>query len=558
MIKIRVVLLLLLCWVLSGTACGYPLTIEQKLDELEYLLQMIEENYPFLWSNERVLGLDWLGKKEEFRGMVAATADDAQYYQAISRLLSTLQNAHTHLISPQSLPLFVRDYRNTQPWAGTMTEEVHQAYQYWQKIIGESSIVPPFYARYIAGEYMVVASSNEALPIGALLLEVDGQPVHEYVSGCYDRVELRLDPLRNQMYAPYMPIPSIATIELTFKFDDRILQVVLDTASSHPSSPGRQQDNVTCDILEADRIAYLRIRSFRREYEQVDEPVIRDFLTSVRHYPNLIIDIRGNSGGTVSYWQKLLVAPLIHRTVAADVFLTIRSGQYVQDFLKARIGLGYHFLKVNRGSLAGSLDLPCEMLTERFIEPIKLPTIVRPRQPEGFFGRIFLLVDDLVYSSAEAFALFARQTDWATLVGTRTGGDGVGIDPVVFSLPHSGLLVRMAQSLGLNPDGSVNNESGTQPHYYVELAADEYATYASLAQEGNLTGTYPALDRILRCAMELADTTSVVPQALHNFGRWMKDLGQDMFTPPMGLSSLYQEADFSVYDGYSINLDQAS
>ncbi|MDD2630792.1 MAG: BamA/TamA family outer membrane protein, partial [Limnochordia bacterium] len=225
-----------------------------------------------LWSNERVLGLDWLGKKEEFRGMVATTTDDAQYYQAISGLLSTLQNAHTHLNSPQSLPLFVRDYRNIQPWAGTMTEKVHQAYQYWQKTIGESSVFPPFYARYISGEYVVVASSNEALPNGALLLEVDDQPVHEYVSGCLDRVELRLDPLRNQMYAPYMPTPTLAKTRLTFKFDGRIQQVVLDTAGS--SGPGHLQDNVTFALLEVDRVAYLRIRSFRTGSLEAYNPIL--------------------------------------------------------------------------------------------------------------------------------------------------------------------------------------------------------------------------------------------------------------------------------------------
>lgn len=42
-------------------------------------------------------------------------------------------------------------------------------------------------------------------------------------------------------------------------------------------------------------------------------------------------------------------------------------------------------------------------------------------------------------------------------------GDGVRVDPILFSLPNFGVCFRFSAVLGLNPDGSSNEEFGTQP-----------------------------------------------------------------------------------------------
>ena len=88
-------------------------------------------------------------------------------------------------------------------------------------------------------------------------------------------------------------------------------------------------------------------------------------------------------------------------------------------------------------------------------------------EPDGaaqpFAGRIWVLVDESVYSASESFAMFCQQTGFATLVGRQTGGDGIGIDPVYLQLPNSGILVQYTPLFGLNPDGSSNEEVGTTP-----------------------------------------------------------------------------------------------
>lgn len=82
----------------------------------------------------------------------------------------------------------------------------------------------------------------------------------------------------------------------------------------------------------------------------------------------------------------------------------------------------------------------------------------------AFHGRVWLLVGPSVYSASESFAVFCQATGFAELVGSRTGGDGIGaLDPILMRLPNSGILIQFTMMYGLNPDGSGSEEAGTVP-----------------------------------------------------------------------------------------------
>lgn len=70
-------------------------------------------------------------------------------------------------------------------------------------------------------------------------------------------------------------------------------------------------------------------------------------------------------------------------------------------------------------------SLPPETFTD-FDRYSKDEAQITPCEPIGFDGRIDLLVDSGVFSSAEAWTNFAKESDWTTLVGERTGEDGIG------------------------------------------------------------------------------------------------------------------------------------
>lgn len=70
--------------------------------------------------------------------------------------------------------------------------------------------------------------------------------------------------------------------------------------------------------------------------------------------------------------------------------------------------------------------------------------------------------------------MFSKNTDFATLVGTNTGGDGGVADPILISLPNSGLIVRFSMLYGLNPDGTGNEKYGTTPDILIDEEQDAF------------------------------------------------------------------------------------
>lgn len=82
----------------------------------------------------------------------------------------------------------------------------------------------------------------------------------------------------------------------------------------------------------------------------------------------------------------------------------------------------------------------------------------------------WVIIDGRVYSAADTFTAFCRETGWATVVGQTTHGDGQGVSPILFSLPNTGLLVRFSGIAVESPDGNLNAMTGTKPDIWAEMS----------------------------------------------------------------------------------------
>ena len=106
--------------------------------------------------------------------------------------------------------------------------------------------------------------------------------------------------------------------------------------------------------------------------------------------------------------------------------------------------------------------------------------IYSTRDEKQFNGKIWVLTNPKVYSSSENFIMFCKNTGFATLVGTSTGGDGGIADPILLSLPNSGLIIRFSMFYGLNNDGTGNEAIGTLPN--IMIKDDENALDICISQ----------------------------------------------------------------------------
>jgi len=198
-----------------------------------------------------------------------------------------------------------------------------------------------------------------------------------------------------------------------------------------------------------------------------------------------------------------LVPPLTSKKLKTEEYLLFRNSEYLKPFMKRKMFVGIHALK------------PLEQFPHVQEQPVyfennegvfkSITSEVSPANTVPFSGKIYLLVDKYVFSSAEAFAVFAKSTGWATLVGTDTGGDGIGFDPAVAVLPHSGLVMRFPSEMGVTADGKPNEESATTPDIYVEQTYADYLIKVEQLNNGediNILENRLKHDTILRTVLE--------------------------------------------------------
>ena len=246
------------------------------------------------------------------------------------------------------------------------------------------------------------------------------------------------------------------------------LQKLLDAYggedASAPSAPVVEGANLTTLLLPGEAIGYIKIDGFPASYEPAyaaEREELLAFYDTLGACTDLIIDITGNSGGSEQYWQELLVAPLIDQPLSCMNYALLADSDNNRPYIDDA------FAPEMLHPIADLPELPA--LNQEGLAAathyVESPLSVEPAAERSpFHGRVWVLVGEQVYSASESFAVFCKETGFATLVGSQTGGDGIGaLDPIFLQLPNSGLLVQFTMMFGLNADGSSSEEAGTTP-----------------------------------------------------------------------------------------------
>ena len=221
---------------------------------------------------------------------------------------------------------------------------------------------------------------------------------------------------------------------------------------------GVKEDIACQDLLIPElKTGILRISSFDMDNFRTDAQRINEFLYQASNYDYIIIDIQGNKGGSSFYWMEGIVNRLIYQPTFFKRYFALRNGKQNNSFLSR-----YQREEIAKKYRPSFLSLPLEFQSEES-EIVEEATTFYPCLPIPFKGKILILVDSVVFSAADEFAYFAKNTSWATVAGETTRGGGIGGDPVLIRLPFSGILIRYSALAGLNSNGSLHNEYETIP-----------------------------------------------------------------------------------------------
>ena len=238
-----------------------------------------------------------------------------------------------------------------------------------------------------------------------------------------------------------------------YSYKPDVSENIGEEAEDKPAKPVSFEKKVYDDVSTA----YIKIPSFSSDNIESGVPALDEFFRSKSGMENCIIDIRGNGGGSDRFWNRGIVELNLKKDLACTYYMLTRgsiSERYVESDIRP--------IPIEKLDVSSMPELNARDFADmdHYVNfDIRWDMLHAP----AFKGNFYVLIDNKNYSSAESFVDFCKATGFAALVGASTGGDGMGIDPMISVLPKSGICFRFSVLYGLNPDGGSNEEFGTAP-----------------------------------------------------------------------------------------------
>ena len=327
---------------------------EARTRAFDFVWSTINDNY----YDASLNGVDWKAVRDRYRPLALGAPNDEEFWDVLDRMTGELKDAHTRVESPKSVALRMRD----------------------------ESVTLGFTFAPIDGR-LVVTAVNPATDAfwagvrsGMTLAAIGGEPAME----AYERVKAatRLDSTERSRHARVSR--KILTGEpgtkasFTFerpdgtRFDASLTRVSITSrpVESHRTLPSGY--------------GYLR-------FTQWTLPVVAEVLESLealKAAPGLVIDLRGNPGGSAHAVNLLLHRFFPNRTELGNTIT--RTGKPISIFMGA-------------------------------VEIIKLRSVV-PGDKDAYKGPVVILVNSGSASASELFSSTMQAAGRATVVGQTTCG----------------------------------------------------------------------------------------------------------------------------------------
>jgi len=237
----------------------------------------------------------------------------------------------------------------------------------------------------------------------------------------------------------------------------------------------REEGNVTTEIIEEGRIAYLHIDSFMNN-RAFDSEILFPFYEEVQDFEHLIIDLRGNGGGTRVY-LNYIISMLIDEPVEANYHEFLMAGSLVYREIEGGAVVSDEDEEVEILSASDFIkdqDLPYFNVADLDILQyvVAWPLIFEPREDNiPFAGEIWILVDGYSASLSELMAMVAIDSGFATVVGEPTAGITPAMH-VYISLPNTGIVYRMDIGYIIDAHGRSLEEYGVTPDIVIDSGDD--------------------------------------------------------------------------------------
>ncbi len=258
--------------------------------------------------------------------------------------------------------------------------------------------------------------------------------------------------------------------------ENRTLEIAAEQVPPPPKKPEKKSKKTPCEleIDQSTNTATITIKSFGRgSYGNFRKFLKKSFKTiEQQNIQNIILDFRGNSGGSanrgrdlLAYFAKKDFALFPKNIIRASPMLKSTVDSY---FLKILFKLNpknqFSGMKSVYFSEVGTRDT----ITFNLDEPIK--------KSYHFDGNTYILLNGASASTTALVSNYFRQEKLATIIGEMPGGTANGTfgQAMFFTMPYTKIQARFACIRFLSSLDTRYEDLGIVPDYEVVTTLDEW------------------------------------------------------------------------------------
>ena len=420
-------------------------SVEDLQNDLDVLVTTIKEAHahPFLYTSEDKFDKEVDNIRSKLRPMT-----EREFLNIAAPLVTSLRCGHTYVYPSKEYI----EYRNQN---------------------GKFFPIP---IRIVDNRFYANCDDrNSVLPRGSEILKINGQTpealLHKLLpclssdgfvwTGKIRRIENHFGLYYNRY------ISQADTFRIQFVTLDRRKRTITFPSISYSQykHSGREYtEPVRFWIDESSEAAILRLNTLYTVAWKKEDINPKRFLKNVfrtvqeQNITNLIIDIRGNEGGSVY--------------LAADL-LAYFGEEELTWCREYRLSHSTSF--TYRNAMKHDLFTTFKWLVTRKVGDHRIFNwygLLRKKNIQSnfhFSGRVFILIDGRTFSAASMFASMAQKYGHAIMIGEETGGTacGNGVSPITVVLPNTQIRMDLAFGyLALNrPEDTTQAGRGVIPHY---------------------------------------------------------------------------------------------
>jgi C-terminal processing protease CtpA/Prc len=423
--------IIFICVIVINLTFGHILAQEKLPDREEriYMLSVIwkEMQYNFAFPEKfKQINLDSLYRS--YLPKVEAVKSNYEYYRVLNTFMAHFDEAHTRIYAVQRPD-------DTPPLKVTN--------------IGEKIIVNS-----------IAKNRVDKIPLGSEIIKVNDISVTEFIrDSVYPYISAgtphwKFDKSVTEMFYG----EPLSTVNITIKTangKERKEEMIRNYNFNGAKEKMIKVDQPPISIKIINKnIGYIHLTSFSGQYIDTINSVFNSYLPQLRKCDGLIIDIRGNRGGTDEAWNNIAFHLIAESQVEGKGKWFSRI--YIPSYKKYG-----EYMPQFRDFYQGTS-----------MEEIKHPPYINPITDSLKLHQPLIIISgQYVGSAAEDFLLVMKEYGRATVVGEPSVGC-VG-EPIFISLSNNYKLIISAKKY-VSPDGTQPNDTGVLPDIEIKREYNAY------------------------------------------------------------------------------------